>query len=152
MSIQSTQCPKGFGTTHRGPGCRSGVILFTFFFLISGCATTTATKVKEGCVFAPTTDVAVLPELPKDRPHVVIAILETAGSANMPLPELLDSMRQKGKELGADAVVALSGESTKSPVTLMYNPALGGYQTVGGYDMPKVRGVAIKYGHHPECN
>ncbi len=129
-----------------------GVVLFTVSVLLGGCATTTSINLKEGCAFPPTTNVEILPELPKDRPHVVIAILETAGAANMPLPQLLDSMREKGKELGADAVVAISGESTKSPVTLMYNPWLGGYQTIGGYDMPKVRGVAIKYGHHPECS
>jgi hypothetical protein len=61
------------------------------------------------------------------------------------LSDLLESMRQKAREIGADAVIPTEAASQRQPQGLIYNPWLGDYQTLGGWVLPKIRGLAIKY-------
>jgi hypothetical protein len=61
------------------------------------------------------------------------------------ITDLLESMKQKAEAIGADAVIPTKNASTQTQPGLMYNPWLGGYQTIGGGTIPIIRGVAIKY-------
>lgn len=72
-------------------------------------------------------------------------MLESTGPVGTPVTDILESMRQKAREIGADAVIPTHDVSQAQPQGLMYNPWLGGYQTLGGGVVPKVRGIAIKF-------
>jgi hypothetical protein len=54
-------------------------------------------------------------------------------------------MRQKGMEIGADAVLPTQDASQDNAPGMMYNPWLGGYQTLPGGRLPVIRGIAVKY-------
>lgn len=109
-----------------------------------GCATTSVVMMEPGQSYAPVSHTELLFKQP-GRPYKQIAILESRGPVGTPLPDLLENMRAKGQDIGADAVVPVQDASQESPQGLMYNPWLGGYQTVGGGRAPIIRGVAIKY-------
>jgi len=51
-----------------------------------------------------------------DEPYVVIATLETKGGIGISLPEILEGMRNKAKEIGADAIIPLKDVSIKLQV------------------------------------
>ena len=74
-----------------------------------------------------------------------IAIIESIGPAGILLPELLTDMRLKAMSLGADAIVLGGTATTKGTQGLIYNPALGGYHTIGGGSRVIASGVAIKF-------
>jgi len=109
-----------------------------------GCAQTTAVLVDDSKQFPPTTSVQLLGAVP-NRPYIQIAVLESTGPVNTPMPQLLKSMKKKGMALGADAVIPIQDASTKQEQALIYNAWLGGYQTIGGGILPVVRGIAIKF-------
>jgi hypothetical protein len=111
---------------------------------ITGCAATSVVMLDDSMRYPPSATVEIL-STPPTKPYKAIAILETAGAANAPLPDLLESMRQKAKEIGADAVIPTGDASQRQPQGLIYNPWLGGYQTFGGGVLPKIQGLAIKY-------
>jgi len=94
--------------------------------------------------YLPTSSVQIL-SAPPERPYKTIAILETIGGQNVLIPDLLENMRHKAQEIGADAIIPTDETKEAQPQGLMYNPWLGGYQTVGGGNIPKIRGIAIKY-------
>ena len=112
--------------------------------LIAGCATTSVTRVDSGTTYSPTEHVELLFDQP-DRPYTTIAVLESRGPIGLGLPELLEDMKEKAKAVGADAVIPIQDASQQQAPGLIYNPWLGGYQTIGGGTIPGVRGIAIKY-------
>ena len=113
-------------------------------FILSGCATTTAVMLESGVTYSPTQNVQILTEVPT-RSFKQIAILEARGPVNTPITDLLESMRDKAAIIGADAVIPTQDASTHQQQGLMYNPWLGGYQTIGGGTIPVISGMAIKY-------
>ena len=120
-------------------------IAFIFSALIlAGCATTSAVMLESGVTYPPTKNVEILTQAPT-RPFKQIAMLEARGPVNTPITDLLESMKQKAAAIGADAVIPTENASTQTQPGLMYNPWLGGYQTIGGGTIPIIRGVAIKY-------
>lgn len=120
------------------------VLLLVVAFVLCGCATTSAVMLDSGASYPPTKNVQILTQAPA-RPFKQIAMLEATGPVNTPLPDLLESMKQKAAAIGADAVIPTEDASTQQQQALMYNPWLGGYQTVGGGTVPVIRGIAIKY-------
>ena len=112
--------------------------------VLSGCATTSAVMLESGVSYPPTQNVRILTQAPT-RSFKQIAILEARGPVNTPMTDLLESMKQKAAAIGADAVIPTENASTQQQPGLMYNPWLGGYQTIGGGTIPVIRGVAIKY-------
>lgn len=80
-----------------------------------------------------------------ERPFKQIAVLEATGPVNTPMTHLLESMKKKAMAVGADAVIPTENASQQQQQSLMYNPWLGGYQTIGGGTLPVIRGVAIKF-------
>jgi hypothetical protein len=99
---------------------------------------------ESGVSYPPTQNVQILTQVPT-RPFKQIAMLEARGPVNTPITDLLESMKQKAAAIGADAVIPTQDASTRQQQGLMYNPWLGGYQTIGGGTLPVIRGVAIKY-------
>lgn len=112
--------------------------------LLHGCATTSVVMTEPGKTYLPVFNTQLLLKQP-DRPYKQIAILETRGPVGTPLPDLLENMRLKGQEVGADAVLPTQDVSQENPDGLMFNPWLGGYQTLPGGRVPIIRGLAIKY-------
>jgi hypothetical protein len=92
---------------------------------ITGCAVTSVAMLDDGMRYSPSANVEIL-SAPPIKAYKAIAILETAGAANAPLPDLLESMRRKAKEIGADAVIPTEDASQRQPQGLIYNPWLGG--------------------------
>jgi hypothetical protein len=111
---------------------------------LSGCVTTDAVLLDSGRSYAPTDSAEILSERPT-RPFVEIAVIESTGPVNAPTTKLLRDMRKRAQSLGAHAVIPVQGETKQTQPTLMYNPLLGGYQTLGGSSIPVLRGVAIRY-------
>lgn len=111
---------------------------------IYGCAHTSAVMLEGDKTYPAVTHTQILSKSP-DQPYKEIAILESRGPVGTPLTDLLESMRQKGMAIGADAVIPVQDASEQAPQGLMYNPWLGGYQTLPGGRVPVLRGVAIKF-------
>jgi len=125
---------------------RFAQIIITSLILgaLYGCAHTSAVMVEGDKTYQSVTHTQILSKHP-DRPYKEIAILESRGPVGTPLTDLLESMRQKGMVIGADAVIPVQDASEQAPQGLMYNPWLGGYQTLPGGKVPVLRGVAIKF-------
>lgn len=116
-------------------------------FLIStlaACAQTSVARFDGGAVYSPTSRVDILAE-PPNRQYETLAILETKGAPNMSLPDLINDMQQEAMSIGADAIVFLGRSDQQTPQQLMFNPLLGGYQTLGGNQITTITAIAIKY-------
>jgi hypothetical protein len=118
--------------------------LISFLIILSSCATTSVALLDESTNYPPTQSVQILTSNPNQR-FKVIAHLETKGSAGQSLPELLESMREKAKTIGADAIIPTEEGIEKVQQGIIYNPWLGGYQTIGGGNFPILRGYAIVF-------
>jgi hypothetical protein len=123
---------------------RTGVVILLMTVILAGCAATSAVMLEGGATYAPTQNVQIITQTP-NRPFKQIAMLETRGPVNTSMPSLLENMRQKAGTIGADAVIPTEDASMSQQQSLMYNPWLGGYQTIGGGTLPILRGVAIKF-------
>ena len=125
--------------------------LFTSLSIIiifSGCITTTVVLLDETKVYPKSKSVKILTTTPEES-YEVIAHLETRGSVGQALPNLLKNMREKAKIIGADAIIPTEEGREKMQQGLIYNPWLGGYQTIGGGHVPILRGYAIVYLERP---
>jgi len=111
-------------------------------FYITGCASTSVVILDEADKYAPSTSVQILENIP-DESFKAIARLETRGAVGQGIPKLLEDMRKKAKEIGADAIIPTEEGKEKVEQGIIYNPWLGGYQTIGGGNQPIVRGYAI---------
>lgn len=112
--------------------------------MLSACVQTDAIRLDETSRYAPSQNVAVLVE-PPSQPHEVISMLESRGAVRQTLPALLESMRERARQLGADAIIPTEELSEQQLQGLIYNAFLGGYQTIGGGRVPILRGYAIIY-------
>ena len=117
--------------------------LYAMLLVICGCTTTSVVMLYEADKYPRTTNVAILSAAP-DRPCKAIAILEATGPANTSLPDLLESMRKKAKDIGADAIMPTQDVSQRQAQGHPYDPWLGEYRAISDV-VPKIRGVAIKY-------
>lgn len=117
--------------------------LIALGLLLSGCATTDVARLDD-THYAPTKHVEILLDKPQ-QPYKVIAVLETHGALNMSQTSLLNALRKKARSVGADAVLLIADTSQQTSPGLMFNPWLGGYETLPGGVRPGVRALAIKY-------
>ena len=78
--------------------------------VLSGCAQTSAVVLDPSKSYPPTTNVEILVS-PPTRPYVTIAMLEATAPVGTPLPQLIESMRQKAMVVGADAVIPTENAS-----------------------------------------
>lgn len=111
-----------------------------------GCVTSQSSIVKldDTAEYVASDKTVILLE-PPTRDFKKIAIIETRGVGNAGLPEMLDGMKQEAQKIGADAVLPVQDTSETVPPSVIYNPWLGGYQTLGGGRISSIRGIAIKY-------
>lgn len=118
---------------------------FLIVLMLAGCAAMTdVTLMNTAKTYAPTTEVELLFEEPT-RPFEVIAILDSRGNAGVSEMVVLNNMRDKAKQIGADALLPTGRSQIQHQQGVLYNPWLGGYQTIGGGTSSTLRGVAIKY-------
>jgi|SRR5688572_13350006 len=125
-------------------GCALPLLL-----LAAGCAAqpalyTRAVLVKEDSELTPSKRVETLEEAP-ERPYETIALLETSMAPGATLPELLESMREKAKELGADAITDIQSEERTTPRQFTTEPWFGGFYTYGGERTLVTRARAIRF-------
>lgn len=107
-----------------------------------GCAQTSVVLLDESFKFSPSENVRILDEPPKE-PYLVLARLETRGTAGQAIPSLLNLMRNEAKKIGADAIIPVDERQERQRQQIMYNQWLGGYQTIGGNSVPIVTSYAI---------
>lgn len=122
----------------------SSLFLFLILLIIFNCASTGVVLLDDTIKYPPSENVEILIEKPK-RPHKVIAKLETKGIKGTSHTTILESMRKKAKSIGADAIIPAEDASEYQLPGIMYNPWLGGYQTLPGGKVPILRGYAIIY-------
>jgi hypothetical protein len=120
------------------------LLALLLMLIIAGCTSTSAVMLEGGVNYPPTKNVQILTQ-PPTRPFKQIAILETSGDVGTPMTDLLKNMRQKAANIGADAVIPTKNVSRQTKTGVIYNPWLGGYQTIGGGTFPAIQGIAIKY-------
>lgn len=114
--------------------------------LAAGCVTWSQSSLLKGDAhYAPTQTVDVLNE-PPSREYEAFALIEAQGGKGVSLPQLIEEMRKRGRELGADAIMPYSETRAAQQQGIIYNPWLGGYQTYSsGSPAAVLRGYAIKY-------
>lgn len=112
--------------------------------IVNGCVSSKAVMRDDSIKFPKSRTVEILDQKP-DEPHVIIATLETKGGLGVSLPDILNGMRSKAKEIGADAIIPTRDVSEYKTPGFIYNPWLGGYQSLPGGRMPAIQGYAIVY-------
>lgn len=114
------------------------VVLIAVAFAVTGCASTTVTKLKEKDYPSKTSNckIRVIEDFPRSPAYEELAVIEgRAGQTafhGQRLDDLLPDMMKRACELGADALVLKS--TTESSYHEMYSGKLG-----------EASGVAIKF-------
>lgn len=132
---------------------------------LAGCAsvTTRVLETNPAVRYPPTTAVDVLFE-PPQRPYAQIAALEAEGAYGTGELELLEDMRERARQFGADAIVRTESKQWYQPPTPVYDPMYdpffyprryypfhpfgapyAGYRWVGGGYYYTAKAMAIKY-------
>ena len=96
------------------------VVVATLGLLVSGCETVSTQVVQydPAVQYPPTQSVEVLLQKPT-RPHVEIGLIEARGLSEV---ELLNTAREKARELGADAIVKVEVERIWHDPVPVYDP------------------------------
>ena len=133
---------------------------------IAGCASVKTDVLLFGNTpYPPTTEVEILDALPS-QPHVRIAMIEARGDVGVSEVEVLARLRDRARQLGADALVrAETREVYQAPVRVYepyydpffyprrfypyryqpFGPPWGSYRWVGGGYHLVVKATAIRY-------
>ena len=93
--------------------------------LLSACTRTDAVRMNDSTRYAPSQYLDVLNE-PPSQPYEVISLLESRGAVGQSLPALLESMRDRAKRLGADAIIPTEERSQYQAPGFVYNSLIGG--------------------------
>ena len=112
--------------------------------LVTSCSTPRTTSVMLGSstTYSPTSNIEILMK-PPSKPYIEMALLESPEGFNV--PDLLIEMKEKAKQLGADAILYINESIRQHPPSTTYMPITGGYQSIGGVTYIKVKAIAIKY-------
>ena len=111
---------------------------------MTSCSTprTTAVMLGNSTTYSPTNNIEILMK-PPQKPYIEIELLENPQGFNV--PDLLIEMKEKAKQLGADAILYINESIRHHPPSTTYIPITGGYQSIGGVTYIKVKAIAIKY-------
>lgn len=109
--------------------------------LLSACTVSNVASLN-GKTYPPTTFVEVLTEKPS-RPYEQFALVETQGSLSQPMSDMIDGLRKKAMEVGADAVILAQDASYTMGATYINTGTV--YTPIPGGRYPVLRGIAIKY-------
>ena len=144
------------------------LVLLFLIACSAGCATVKTDVLLLGSTpYPPTTEVEILDALPS-RPHVRIAIIEARGDVGVSEVAVLAELRDRARQLGADALVrAETREVYQAPVRVYepyydpffyprrfspypyryqpFGPPWGSYRWVGGGYHLVVKATAIRY-------
>ena len=83
--------------------------------------------------------------LTTDVQYLIIAKIELKGRADATVFELVEEIKEKAKELGADAIIPVLDEHEQKELEQVYDPWVGVY--FGGRDLSNVvaKAYAIKF-------
>jgi hypothetical protein len=118
------------------------ISIFILYMFVNNCAQTSIVMLDESLNFEPSENVRIIEYIPEE-PFVIIAKLETRGTVGQSIPTLLTQMRNEAKVIGADAIIPIEEKHIKQQQGIMYNPWLGGYQSIGGGNVPVISSYAI---------
>ncbi len=121
------------------------LVAFAAALALAACATQQpkVADTPHGTTYPPTANVEILEQAPS-RPYVEIGPIDAPGEPGALRAQVLAQIREKGRQLGADAVI-VRDVSYRAPTTQRLNPTTGFYETVGGQVVPAFKGVAIKF-------
>ncbi len=112
--------------------------------LMASCSTphTTAVMLNNSTTYSPTDNIEILMK-PPQKPYIEMASMESPEGFN--IPDLLVEMKEKAKQLGADAILYINESIRHHPISATYNSIIGGYKSMEGVTYIRVKVVAIKY-------
>jgi hypothetical protein len=123
---------------------RSKILMAFLVTFLTGCVSTTYTSLTPESYETAMENPEVHFSTP-DRPFQLIGLLQADGAVGISYTQLIDSLKSKAKMNGADAIYVIAMQNVNTPQGLIYNPYLGGYQTIGGFDKPRAFAFALKY-------
>lgn len=118
--------------------------LLILFISVVGCVSTNYTSLIPD-TFPPVEKDPEVLFIPPDRPFTIIGLIESNGAAGITHTQLIESIKKEAKKQGANAVYLLSFEELQTQQGIIYNPWLGGYQTFGGFNVPRIYVLALRY-------
>jgi hypothetical protein len=72
-------------------------------------------------------------------------MVEARGPVGTTDADLIDALREKAREIGANGIYVLGRADQQQQQQLMFNPWLGGYQTLGGGTLPVIKAAALRW-------
>ena len=103
-----------------------------------------ATLVDPNAKLAPTSSVELVLSEPS-RPYSVIGMVEAHGPVGTTDADLIDALREKAREIGANGIYVVGRADQQQQQQLMFNPWLGAYQTLGGGTLPVLKAAALRW-------
>jgi len=120
------------------------VISLVIALCACACVKTDATLVDPSARFAPTSSVELVLSEPT-RPYSVIGMVDAQGAVGTTDAQLIEALREKAREIGANGIYVLGRTDQPQQQQLMFNPWLGGYQTLGGGTLPGMKAAALRW-------
>lgn len=120
------------------------VILLIIALSAGACVKADATLVDPSTRLAPTSSVELVLSEPT-KPYSVIGMVEASGPVGTSDAELIEALREKARQIGANGIYVLGRADQAQPQQLMFNPWLGGYQTLGGGTLPAMKAAALRW-------
>lgn len=117
---------------------KKGLIILCFLFLLEGCATVSYLPSNSSRILLPTQTIEIFFEKPQ-KPYIVLGkvISQSLWSSNMPSRNLLDKLKQKAMQVGADAIII---ENVTPHKTIS-----GALFFISTWTTQKIEGLAIKW-------
>jgi len=115
------------------------IILVASLF-ITGCVRSSAVMLDGSPQYAPSSKVEVFFD-PPNRPYKKIALIEGSGGLNVSHVRVIEDMKRKAQDLGADAIIITKDDSQSVNTA----GVIGGTFVMAGGRKPKLFAMAIKY-------
>jgi len=114
--------------------------------LLNACVSSQVAMLDSSKSYPPTSHVEILLEKPTKQ-YKQIAIIEARGAEGHTDTQLLNSLVDKAKSIGADAIIPISKETKTTPGGFLLLPGTSGYTAVGTgpSTLPLLKAIAIKY-------
>ena len=122
----------------------SKYFLALFAILLLNCSAMNVQMMDDVPEYLPSQKVKIISQVP-DVPYQIIAKIELKGRADATVFELVEEIKEKAKELGADAIIPILEEHEQKEFEQVYDPWVGVY--FGGRDLSNVvaKAYAIKF-------
>jgi hypothetical protein len=112
------------------------------------CVTAEATLVDPSAQLAPTSSVELVLSEPT-RPYSVIGMVKARGPTSTSDAKLIEALREKASQIGANGMYVLGREEEAQPEYLVYNPDLyngvGGLETFDGGTLSVMKAAALRW-------